>query len=209
MPETFRTLATGDADGGDLYRLLVGLVVPRPIALVSTVSGDGVPNLAPFSFFMLGGAEPPSLAFSPVGRADGTRKDTLRNIEETGEFVINLVDRQVAEAINRASLDVAPQVDEWTLAELTPLPSDLVRPARVAECKAQFECRLFRIVPHGEGPRAANYVVGEIVRAHLADGFFRAERPGTLDWCPIARLGGSDYLDTATMERFSLVRPRA
>lgn len=203
MAASFRTVFPSDEGSADaLYGTLVRLVVPRPIALVSTVSANGAPNLAPFSFFMLGGADPPSLALSPLGRGAGRPKDTLNNIRDTGEFVVNLVDRPVAEAMNRAALDVAPEVDEWDLAELTALPSLAVRPARVAECKVQFECVLYRIVPHGVGARSANYVIGEIVRAHVADA-------ASQDWRPIARMGGSDYLDTDTMERFTLVRPKA
>ncbi|MCW5942217.1 MAG: flavin reductase family protein [Fimbriimonadaceae bacterium] len=205
----YRTIVPGHADSGNLYRTLASLVVPRPIALVGSVSGDRAPNLAPFSFFMLGGADPPSLAVSPVGRSDGRPKDTLRNIEETGEFVVNLVDRALAEAMNSASAEVGPDVDEWRLAGLTPLPSEDVGPPRVAESPVQFECRLFEIVRHGGRPRSANYVIGEIVRLHVAESLWREDRVDPNAWRPIARLGGSDYLDTDIMERFSLVRPKA
>ena len=181
----------------EAYALLTRVVQPRPIAFVSTVSLTGVHNLAPFSFFMAGGSNPPSVCFSPVLSGGGVEKDTLRNIRDTEEFVVNTVDRTMAQGMNATSASLQPHESEWDLAGFTPQPSELVRPPRVAESLAQMECRLFEIVPHGEGPTAARYVIGEVLRLHLkADGF------GT-----IARMGGPDYIDSATGERFSIQRP--
>lgn len=182
---------------GEAYALLTGVVSPRPIAFVSTLSPSGVANLAPFSFFMAGGSNPASLCFSPVLGSGGVEKDTLRNVRETGEFTVNTVDRSMAAGMNAASAALAREESEWGPSGFTPLASEVVAPARVAQSLAQMECRLFTIVEHGSGPTAARYVVGEVVRLHV-----REEAFGT-----IARLGGPDYLDAATGERFSLPRP--
>lgn len=181
----------------EAYSLLTSIVQPRPIAFVSTISADGVLNLAPFSFFMAGGSNPPSVCYSPVLNGGGLEKDSLRNVRETREFVVNTVDRTMAEGMNAASAPLAPHESEWDVAGFTPLASELVRPPRVAESHAQLECRLFDVVAHGEGPTAARYVIGEVVRLHLRVDVFET----------IARMGGSEYFDTATGERFRLIRP--
>jgi flavin reductase (DIM6/NTAB) family NADH-FMN oxidoreductase RutF len=194
-----KTIDFATQSAGENYSLLSNLVVPRPIALVSTISADGVPNLAPFSFFMIGGANPPSLMFSPVIANNQAEKDTLRNIRETGEFVVNLVHFDIRDGMNQASGNHAPDVSEWEVAGLTPLPSDRVKPARVMESHVQFECKLFAIVNHGTAPGAGRYVIGEILLAHVEQ---------ESDFQPISRLGGPDYLDLASGERFSLDRPK-
>ncbi len=181
----------------EAYTLLTRVVQPRPIAFVSTLSASGVANLAPFSFFMAGGSNPPSLCFSPVLGSGGVEKDTLRNVRETGEFTINAVDRAMAVGMNATSAPFGPDESEWGPSGFTPLASEIVQPARVAESPAQLECRLFAIVEHGSGPTAARYVMGEVVRLHLRTGTFET----------ISRLGGAEYLDTETGERFGLSRP--
>jgi flavin reductase (DIM6/NTAB) family NADH-FMN oxidoreductase RutF len=182
----------------EAYALLTAVIQPRPIAFVSTLSLSGVANLAPFSFFTAGGSNPPSVCFSPTLNGAGREKDTLRNIRETREFVVNTVDRTMAEGMNATSAAFAAEESEWEPSGFTPLSSDLVGPARVAESLAQMECRLFEIVEHGDGPSAARYVIGEVLRLHL--------RPGT--FVSIARMGGPEYLDTARAETFGLTRPR-
>lgn len=179
------------------YAWLTRVIQPRPIAFVSTLGANGVGNLAPFSFFMAGGSNPPSLCFSPVLSGGGVEKDTLRNIRETGEFTVNTVGRAMAEGMNRTSVSMAPHESEWGPSGFTPLASEIVRPPRVTESLAQMECRLFTILEHGEGPTAARYVVGEVLRLHVREDAFET----------ISRLGGADYLDTATGERFTLDRP--
>ncbi len=192
---------------GEAYRLLSNTIAPRPIAFVSTVSSTGVPNLAPFSFFIVGGANPPSLAFSPVLGTNGREKDTLRNVRDTGEFVVNLVHREMAEGMNQASLSLPPESSEWEVCGFRTISGTVVRPPRVAESRVQFECRLFQVVEHGDGTSAARYVIGEVLVAHIAaeslrEGVFDPDALGL-----IARLGGPDYIDTHRMERFSLERP--
>jgi flavin reductase (DIM6/NTAB) family NADH-FMN oxidoreductase RutF len=191
----------------EAYALLSMTVAPRPIAFVSTISPEGVPNLAPFSFFAVGGSNPPSLAFSPVLGSSGREKDSLRNVRTSGEFVVNLVHRSMADGMNRASVSLPSDTSEWAVGGFTALPSLRVHPARVAESRVQFECRLHQIVEHGEGPGAARYVIGEVLVAHVAMDVLRDGKidPDLLE--PIARLGGSDYIDTGNLQRFALKRP--
>ncbi|HMS53960.1 MAG TPA: flavin reductase family protein [Fimbriimonadaceae bacterium] len=190
----FQTYTVESLVGVEAYDLLVGLIQPRPIALVSTLSSEGTPNLAPFSFFMAGGSNPPSLAISVTASARGD-KDTLRNIEATGEFVVNLVTREMAEGMNQTAASSGSADDDWLAAGFTAVDSIGVQPKRVLESPAQFECRLFQVVRHGEGIGAARYILGAIETVHV-----RHESTHDL----IARLGGPHYLDLATMEKFEL-----
>src|SRR5215468_5028255 len=134
-----------------VYKLLIGCVVPRPIAWVSTVSAEGVPNLAPFSFFMGVCNDPPTIAFSS-GRREGAKKDTVANIEHTGDFVVNVVDDPLAEHMNLTSGEYAPEVDEFALTGLTAAPGVKVRAPRLVEAPISLECRVDRIIPVGRGP---------------------------------------------------------
>ena len=186
---------------------MVGLIVPRPVALVSTVDKDGVRNVAPFSFFSGVGSNPPTVLFCPALRSSGDqRKDTLRNVEQTGEFVINVVSDSIAAAANATAADVGPEVDEFLLAGLTAVPSEVVRAPRVAESPAQFECKLLQIVFTGEGQGAGVVVLGQIVRIHVAahlEHNFRVDAAG-LD--AVGRMAGNTWVHTR--ERFDLERPK-
>lgn len=181
------------------YTFLSETVVPRPIAFVSTENLLGQRNLAPFSFFMLGGSQPASLAFSTVLNSLGSEKDTLHNIRETGEFVVNGVHREMAAGMNRTSATVSPEISEWELAPFTPLDSHLVAPPRIAESLWQLECRVYTIVDHGLEPGSARYIIGEVLVAHRQIG---AEIDAT-----VARLGGRRYVDLASLEIFEMERP--
>src|SRR5579871_5913380 len=166
------TIDPAEQPSRQVYKLMTGIIVPRPIALVSTVDRDGLANLAPFSFFCGVGAVPPTLLFCPalrsVGATDPTRrKDTLRNVEETGEFVVNIVTDAIAAAANATAAEVEPEVDEFQLAGLTPLASAVVRPPRVAESPAHMECRLLKVIYTSDKPGGGVIVLGEIVRFHL------------------------------------------
>lgn len=189
----------------DAYRLMIGSVVPRPIAWVSTVSTAGRGNLAPFSFFTAITSAPPTLCFSQ-SRRDGRLKDTVRNIRETREFVVNVVNEDVAEAMNVTSEETPPDVDELLLAKLTPAPSTLVRPHGVAEAPIRMECRLDRLVEVG-GEEGATLVLGEIVAWHIRDELFDAERLRIrIDRLhAIGRMAGDWY--TRTQDQFEMVRP--
>ena len=195
----------------DVYKLMVGIIVPRPIALVSTVDTAGVANLAPFSFFCGVGADPPTLLFCPALRAEGaaepaSRKDTLHNVEATGEFVVNVVSEAIASAANISAAEVPPDVDEFALAGLTPLPSDAVRPPRVAESPAQMECKLLQVIYTSNRPSGGVIVLGEIVRFHVRADLldnFRVD-PAGLD--AVGRMAGNTWV--RTRDRFELVRPK-
>lgn len=201
----FLSLLSADLSTSVRYNVLTSLVQPRPIALVSTIGSDGIDNLAPFSFFMVGGANPASLMISPVLGSSGRKKDTLRNIEDTGEFVVNLVHGHIVHSMNRTSAKLPPEESEWDLGGFSKESSLHVRPSRVAESKAQLECRLFQIVPHGEGESAACYVIAEVVAFHVEETIWRDD--GILDFRSIARMGGAHYLDSETMQVIELVRP--
>jgi flavin reductase (DIM6/NTAB) family NADH-FMN oxidoreductase RutF len=174
---------------GAMYRFMIGVIVPRPIAFVSTRDANGHLNLAPFSYFTPLTNRPPLVGFSVQSR-EGEPKDTARNIEATGEFVINIVSEPMAEGMVLASGEWPPHVDEFELAGFTPAPSERVAPPRVAESPVSLECRLHQIVELG----AARFVVGEVVLAHVADGVLDAH--GHVDparLAPLGRLGGDAY----------------
>jgi len=190
----------------DIYRLMTGIIVPRPIALVSTLSSDGVRNLAPFSFFNGVCSNPPVVCFSTAIHRDGTRKDTYNNIAATKEFVVNVVSMEIAEQMNRCSADVPPEVDEFALSGLTPVESDFIKPPRVKESRASMECRLLQVVDFGSGPGSASTIFGRVLRFHLLGELFDAYRvdPDKLD--AVGRMGGATY--ARTRERFSMTRPK-
>lgn len=200
-------LSLAAADKLHRYRLLTSIVAPRPIALVSTVSADGVGNLAPFSFFTLGGGNPPSLVLSVLTGRRGS-KDTLANIEATGKFVVHVVTRAMAERVNQASGDYPADVDEFDVAGFTREPSLAVRPPRVAESPVALECKLFQVVKHGDGPQAASYIIGEIMHLRVHDGAIRAD--GLFDTAGqglVARMGRDEWSEVLPESVFSLARP--
>ncbi len=170
------------------------MIVPRPIAWVSSVSPAGVTNLAPFSFFNGVTSRPPTLMFVPVTKFDGTPKDTLRNIEASEEFVVNLVNMPLAETMNSTAEALPYDESEMDHFGIEAAASDHVAPPRVAAAPVAFECRLMQITRIGEAPGIANVVFGEIICAHIADDVLtEAGRidPAKLDL--IGRMGGEDY----------------
>ncbi len=190
----------------DVYKLMVGVIVPRPIAFVSSLSPDGVRNLAPFSFFTAVSANPPVICFSPMIRGrDGARKDTLNNIEQTGEFVVNIVSEDFAQQMNIASTEFDPHIDEFTESGLTAIPSDLVKPPRVGESKVNMECRLVQIVHVSPKPLGGSLVLGEVLRFHVADEIFSNYKIDPDGLRAIGRMGGPTY--TRVTDRFDLERP--
>ena len=194
------------ADVIDVYRALVGLVTPRPIAWVSTIDPDGRVNLAPFSFFNVFGSNPPVVVFSPTLKRDGSKKDTLRNIEATGEFVVNCAVEEVLDALNLTSIELPFGESEVNFAELELIPSERVRPPRVVRSPASLECRLIQVIPVGNGPSSANLVIGEVVLIHASDALFGPD--GRIDprkLKAVGRLGGDYY--TRTTDLFERPRP--
>jgi len=201
-------LNPSEHDVRNVYKLMVGVIVPRPIAFVSTISPEGIRNLAPFSFFTGISANPPTVCFSPVIRSsDGNRKDTLNNIEATGEFVINVVSEEIAVPMNICSIEFPPDVDEFKEAGLTPIESDLVKPPRVKESLVNMECRLVQVVHVSSKPLGGSLVIGEILRFHIRDELFDNYRIDPDKLRPIGRMAGSTYIRTT--DRFELIRPKA
>ncbi len=206
----WRTSPLADLNPTEIYRLMTSVIVPRPIAFVSTRSREGIANLAPFSYFNAVASSPPVLMISVTPRSDGREKDTLKNIRDTGEFVVNSASASLAEAINQCSAEYAPGVDEFAMTGLTPLDSSLVSAPRVAECAVQLECRLHQLLPIGSGgPGSTVVVFGEIVTAHVAEDLFDPQNPKALLTSrldPLSRLGGTEYGKTSGI--FSLKRPK-
>jgi flavin reductase (DIM6/NTAB) family NADH-FMN oxidoreductase RutF len=194
----------------DLYHILIGAVGPRPIAWVSTLDRNGQPNLAPFSFFNAISAKPPLLGFSPGLRKVEDRshaKDTLSNIRETGEFVVNVVTFDLAEKMNLTSGEYAHETNEFELAGLTPAPSEKVKPPRVAESPVGFECKLERIIDFGTEWPSSSLVIGEIVGVHLEERVMKGDRFDLDAVDLIGRMGGNQY--TRATQRFEMERPTA
>lgn len=193
---------------GERHAWLTTLVVPRPIALVSTVDAAGVGNLAPFSFFALGGGTPSTLAFCVTGGPGGAEKDTLRNLRETGECVVHLVSYAIAERVNQASASYPPEVDEAITVGFTRVPSRRVRPSRIAESPAALECRVREIVPVGQAPGRTAWVIGEIVALHVSPSCLGPDGlpdVGRLDL--VARLGRLEWARLGADDVFVLPRP--
>ena len=204
---------TAELSHREFYNILISAVAPRPIAWVSTVSAAGQLNLAPFSFFNCVSAEPPLLAFAPALRepqdashALGEPKDTLRNIRETKEFVINVVTYDLLEPMNLTSGEYPRGVNEFEVAKLTPVPSQRVRPPRVGESPVSFECKLYQILDFSTAPTGGSLVIGEIVSIHIADAHLKDGRIDRNSLDLIGRMGGLQY--TRTRERFELRRPK-
>jgi flavin reductase (DIM6/NTAB) family NADH-FMN oxidoreductase RutF len=189
----------------DIYQILIGAIVPRPIAFVSSMSAAGISNLAPFSFFTAASADPPVVCFCPMVRGNGTTKDTLNNIRETKEFVVNIVSEEIVRQMNLCSGDYPPDIDEFEVSGLTPLASELVRPSRVAESLVQMECRLTQIVEVSSKPTGGSMVFGEVVRFHLQDGLATGVKIDPDKLNAIGRMGGPTYC--RTRDRFDLERP--
>lgn len=160
------------SDAARAYSLLASVIVPRPIALVTSVGGDGRVNAAPFSFFNLVGSSPPVVALGIGHRGPATPKDTRANIERAGEFVVNLVDEELAAAMNVCGIDFPPGVDELKAAGLTPAPAAKVRAPLIAEAPAQMECVLHSVVAVGDN----QIVLAEVVFLHVRGGLVDAER---------------------------------
>jgi flavin reductase (DIM6/NTAB) family NADH-FMN oxidoreductase RutF len=188
------------------YKLLIGSVVPRPIAFVSTVSPEGAFNIAPFSFFTVASSNPPVLVFTVGNRATpDPRKDTLRNITTAREFVVSIVSEEFGEKMNLTSGDYPPDVDEFQVAGLTPIPSDLVKPPRVAESHVNMECRLLYTISMSGLINGGNLVLGEVVRFHIDDSLTTNFRIDPDKLRAIGRMGGNTY--TRTRDRFDMIRP--
>ena len=197
----------------ELYNIVLSSVGPRPIAWVSSLSASGQPNLAPFSFFNCVCMDPPLLAFAPglraakkEGRVDGVPKDTLRNVRETKEFVVNVVTYDLLQQMNITSGEYDSSVNEFELARLTPQPSKVVRPPRVRESPVSFECTLHQILDFSNAPTSSSLVIGRIVAVHIDDAHIKEGRIDRDSLDLIGRMGGMQYCRTT--ERVELERPK-
>lgn len=188
------------------YKLLTSTIVPRPIAWITTVSADGVRNAAPFSFFNAMGKEPPLVAVGIQASADGGLKDTARNILDTGEFVVNLVTEDVAEAMNTTSISAPPDVDELLLAGLETEPSQKVAPPRISASPVAFECRVHTPLQFQSGQFV---VIGEVLHAHIDNVFVLDARRHHIDTQKLRMIGrmNGPGAYTKTDDRFVLERP--
>lgn len=192
-----RTINPDDLTGREVYHLLNSVVVPRPIAWVSSINADGVDNLAPHSFFTVVSDEPPIIAFVSMGD-----KDTVRNIRETGNFVVHVVNHDLAERMNVSSASAPAHVSEFELAGVTRVDASRVRSGRVLEAPVAIECELHEVVEAGRG----RLILGRCVEFHVEENLFdERDRidPAQLD--AVARMGGATY--STTRDRFQLVRP--
>ena len=198
-----------DLNPRQLHGLLNRIVLPRPIAFVSSISASGIANLAPFSYFTLGGLNPPAAVFCPVNDREGKQKDTLRNIAETKEYVIHIVTEEIASAMNETAATVPPEVDEFELGGFTAVKSDLVVAPRALESPAAMEMRLLQIVSPGTGPMSGNFVIGEILRIHLNESILDDDGHPSLEKLRVVgKLGGDGYTRVPESSVFDMPRPK-
>ena len=190
----------------ETHKLMIGSIVPRPIAFVSTLSKDGLENLAPFSYFNGICSNPPSIMFCPARRGyDGKTKDTLNNIRDTEEFAVNIVSEDFAEQMVSTSTDFEPEVNEFEISGLTPEPCQKISPPKVAEAKISFECKLNKIIPVGnEGPGGGFVIIGTIVLFHIDDDVYEDGYINLGKLRPIGRLAGNMY--TRTTDKLEIIR---
>lgn len=187
-------ISVQNTDSGILYKLLTGLVIPRPIGWISTIDREGNNNLAPFSFFNVVGEDPPHVMFSTV-RTGHKNKDTLNNVLQTGQFAVNLVTEDLVEQMNATSGTFDPNTDEFQVAGLTPVACQTIAAKRVAEAKAHFECEMvhhYFLEDHKNG--GACVVIGKVLMMHVSDEILSENYRINLDkYRPVARLAGSNY----------------
>lgn len=197
-----------DVTFSEVHKLLLGGVGPRPIALVSTISKEGIPNLTPFSFFNAFGANPPIIAFSPSRRGkNATLKDTYNNLMDNGECVVQSVTFPMVEQISLASTEYEPGINEFIKSGLTPIDSDMVKPKRVKESPFQMECKLREMRSFGEGGASANIAICEVLKFHVAEDIFRDGiiHPDLIDLA--ARMSANFYCRANGNSIFEIEKP--
>lgn len=192
-PNSFKYIAAADLAIKDVYHLIISAVVPRPIAFVSTIGLDGSRNLAPFSSFNIVSSRPPCVSFCIITGRKG-KKDTMRNIEETNEFVINSSNEWLFNEVVECGTEFPYGLDEMQKVGLTPLPATHVKPMRFKEAAWSMECRTYKLVPIGEGgPGSATMVIGEIIAFHVREDLLKDGRISSQNLQPLSRLGGTEY----------------
>lgn len=197
-----------DLSQKEKYFLMIGAIIPRPIAFVSTISKDGIYNLAPFSFFNAFGTNPPIVIFSPspTGNAERPQKDTYVNLMDTKECVVQMVSYEFAEKMFKSSEAVAPEVDEFKLVGLSPIASDLVKAPRVKESHFQMECKLLEMKTIGDGAGAANLAICEVLKFHIDENIFKEGSQSRIDPEKLHAIGrlGEHYYTKAFADVFEL-----
>ena len=206
MLENKISINTKEIPFQERYKLLIGSIVPRPIGFISTISPNGINNLAPFSFFNGVCSEPMTVMFCPVIRgSDGQEKDTLKNVKATKEFVANIVSEEIADQMNQCSAEYPYGVDEFKESGLTPIKATVVKPALIKEAKINMECKLIQLVEIGNKPGGGTIVIGEVVYFHVQEDVYKDGKIILNKLKPVARLGGTDYARVTDI--FSLPRP--
>lgn len=196
----------GNLEWKDAYKLLVGSILPRPIAFVTTIDDKGVVNAAPFSFFTAICADPMLICFSPMRRGtDGKKKDTLANIELTREFVVNIVSEEWIEKMNICAAEYPAELDELDISGLQKESSQMVNPPRVKESKVHLECSLYQVLHFGENAGAGSLVIGKVEHVHVAEELYENGRINTDKLKPVGRMAGQIYTKPLG-EVFELVR---
>lgn len=189
------TFDTAEMTGTDRYKLLTGLIIPRPIGWVGTIDAAGNQNLAPYSYFNVVAATPPTVLFS-TGRPAGRVKDSLANVIATGEFTLSIVDEALTKAMHSTSGEYPPEVDEFAEAGLTAARGDVVAAPLVAEAKASLECRVSQIVDLGD-PVTASVVFGDVLRIHVDSALLDGTRIDHAGLAAVGRIAGTTYVTTA------------
>ncbi|MBN8192292.1 flavin reductase family protein [Bacillus sp. NTK074B] len=190
------------------YKLMIGSILPRPIAFVSSLDKQGHANLAPYSFFTAICAEPMLVCFSPMRRGkDGSKKDTLENIESTKEFVINIVSEEFVEEMNNCAIEFDPGIDEFVQAGLTKKESITVKPPGVSESKVQLECVLHEVLHFGDHPGAGSLVIGKVECVRINDDLYYDGKIDSEKLKPVGRLAGQMYTKPLS-DSFELIRKR-
>lgn len=199
---------TKDALFSDNYKFLIGSILPRPIAVVSTLNLDGTNNLAPFSFFTGVSASPFIVAFCPlIKSSNGEKKDTVINIEREKEFVINFCSEEIADKVNLCSTELPYGKDEFNFAGLTPIKSEIVKTRRVQESPIHFECLFRDQLIYGDKPGAGRIITGEVVKIHIREDLYDNGRIITSAWSPVGRGAGNDWFKTdSVMEKTRLMQ---
>ena len=207
--KNFKTIDPNNLSTGEIHKILLSSVTPRPIALASTVDSNGNVNLSPFSYFNVFSAAPPVLIFSPANRVtDNSQKDTLGNVNETKEVVINLVDKNIVEPTSLSSVYYEKGVDEFIKSGLTKISSTKVSPPRVLESPISFECKVNDIISLGSGGGAGNLIICEIIMIHVNNELL--DPHGDIDPLKlelVARMGGNYYLDIKPENLFEIKKP--
>lgn len=202
QPDDMTSFAAADIDGSMAYKLVSGLIVPRPVAWISSQSAEGLVNVAPFSSFNYVAHSPAMLAVNIALQDDGTLKDTARNIRETGEFVVNITPTAALDVMNQSSAEYPPDTSEAQVLDIPLVPSTQVKPPRVALSPAQMECRLTQVVPLGTGINTL--YIAEIIVFHVANTVYDGRHIDSVAMDPVARLGGPFYASLGEIHK----RPR-